>query len=333
MHGIVLPAMLAAAMVAATNDTARTSSELLRPTGRQTAVRTSRNTASVTTLDSSAPRLRNVRELAEQNKRSRADWGRVLTDIVRRLPADSRYDEAYRRYIEAGDLVTAGHEWTHFLNEYLTLQSGVGTSSYYLLEGRYVSLADPEGLRGIVPSVPASLRGELHELYLVRNGSNAKIDPLYLLDEWVAYTNDLAVAVDQLASGKPLNEPHCKVIQSMTAGNVLEFTFYGFALGMAVQQYDPAYYNSSRGHALREFIAWNASRALELYQQAIERDELVRGDARHTRLMRSFRTGSDTAAMRAWVRRELGTAVADGWIGPDATRLSQADVDGAPIRQ
>src|SRR5205814_1315746 len=112
-------------------------------------------------------------------------------------------------------------------NEVLTLKAGVNKSAYYLLDGRYVTLADPEGLRGFLPHIPASLRGELYDLYLVENGGNARVDPLYLFDEWSAYTNDVTLAVDQLGAGKPLNTAHRGAVQPHTAGNVLEFMFYG----------------------------------------------------------------------------------------------------------
>ena len=251
-----------------------------------------------------------------QTTRSSREWGTVLTDIARHLPDQERYQDAFRRYIEAGDLVTAGHEWTHFLNEVLTLKAGVNRSAYYLLNGRFMTLTDPEGLRGYLPRIPASLKGELYDLYLVQNGSNAKVDPLYLFDEWSAYTNDVTLAVDQLEEGKPLDSNHRGAVQPHTAGNVIEFMFYGFAVGMAVREHDRAYYNGPEGSKLREFIVLNAERSIGIHEKAMCHSELSKGDQRNEDLIHSFRTSPDTAEMRNFVKRELGGEIADVLLGP-----------------
>lgn len=266
----------------------------------------------------------------EQTTRSSDAWGRTLTDIARHLPATPRYEDAFRRYTRAGDLVTAGHEWTHFLNEHLGLQAGSGKSCYYVLNNRFITLSDPERLRGIVPHVPASLRGNLYQLYLVDNRSNAAVDPLYLFDEWTAYANDVTVAVSQLNEGKLLNPFDRRAVQTQTAGNVLEFTFYGFAVGMAVKQYDLPYYTSAEGAKLREFITFNARRSMEIYRRALLRPELSQGDRRNAALLNNFRAAADTAAMRAWVRADLGDDIAStfgfdritpaGFTAPPAAR-------------
>lgn len=250
--------------------------------------------------------LASLRSFPEQTGRTSGNWGGVLTDIARHLPNDRTNQDAFAKYTQAGDLVTAGHEWTHFLNAYLSCRSGVGMSCYYLLSNRYVVLRIPEGMRGIVPNVPASMRSELYDLYCVQNSSNARVDPLYLFDEWTAYTNDVTVAVDQLDNGKPLNPFESRAIQPQTAGNVLEFMFYGFAVGMTVKAYDPGYYASPEGQKLREFIRWNAQRSLEAYGKALLREEISHGDSRHASLMRNFRNSADTAEMRTWVRKDLG---------------------------
>lgn len=271
-----------------------------------------------------------LKHLPEQAARSGRDWGRVLTDIARRLPTSRRYQDAFQRYIRSGDLVTAGHEWTHFLNEYLASISGVNRSAFYLLDGRYMTLACPERMRGIVPNVPDSLRGDLYDLYLVRNGGNARVDPLYLFDEWTAYINDVTIAVDQLDQGKPLNPFSPSAIQTKTAGNVLEFMFYGFAVGMAVQKHDPGYYSSEEGKRLRDFITLNAERSLDAYARALRWEELSRGDTRHAELTRRFRSASDTSEMRAWVKRELGVDL-DTALGRSVALAASSRGEGAGL--
>jgi hypothetical protein len=255
-------------------------------------------------------RLLQIQTHPEQTHRSHENWGSVLTDIARRLPTTGTYQDAFIRYTREGDLVTAGHEWTHFLNAYLSSRAGSGKSAFYMLEGRYVTLTIPDGLRGVVPHVPPSLRGVLYDLYLVQNSGNAQVDPLYLLDEWTAYANDVTIAVDQLNRGKPLNPFNPTAIQPEAAGNVLEFMFYGFALGMAVKQYDPAYYQSYEGRRLRDFIALTAYRSLDIHAKGVRWREINRGDSRNTTLLSHFRNAADTAAMRAWVTSDLGEDLA-----------------------
>jgi len=273
-----------------------------------------------------------LRHHPEQTVRSSERWGSVLTDIARHLPASARYEDAFQRYTRAGDLVTAGHEWTHFLNEYLSSQSGNDLSAFYVLGSRYFVLSIPRKLLGIVPEVPRTLRGELYDLYLVQNSGNARVDPLYLLDEWTAYSNDVTIAVDQLSEGKSLNPFHPEAIQTMTAGNVLEFTFYGFALGMAVKKHDPAYYASEEGQKLRDFIAFNARRSMEIYGQALQRSELSDGDSRNLTMMRHFRDAADTATMRAWVATDLGEDLA-GLLGLHPRNSAALGNGPAPARQ
>ena len=265
----------------------------------------------------------------EQSARSNEKWGSVLADIARHLPSDRRYQDAYSRYMQAGDLVTAGHEWTHFLNEYLTLKSGGGTSAYYLLGNNYVTLADPDGLRGHVPRIPCSLRGDLYDLYLVQNAGNARIDPLYLFDEWAAYTNDVAVAVDQLESGKPLNRFDRRIIQPRTAANVLEFMFYGYAVGMSVKEHDPRYYRSEEGNKLRGFIRLNARRSMDIYRKGLQHDELSRGEFAQPLAHAPFPTFLRHRGDVRWVRNELGGDLVNTLAEVEASSVSAWSARGS----
>lgn len=270
---------------------------------------------------SSASSPQSLKTYPEQNQRSNKNWGHALTDVARHLPAGAEYQDAYRRFTQEYDLITAGHEWTHFLNAYL---SGSGTSAYYVMANRHMTLTDPEGLRGIVPDVPASLRGDLYRLYLVQNRGSARFDPLYLFNEWTAYANDVTVAVDQLAEGKPLNPFVPAETQPYTAGDLLEFTFYGCAVGMAVKKHDPGYYAGEAGQKLREFIAFNALRSLDVYRKALRRVELNQGDSRNPRLLTNFRRSADTAEMRAWVKSDLDKDLANALLGVEASAGSGA---------
>lgn len=265
---------------------------------------------------------KSLKKYPEQNQRSNRNWSPALTDIARHLPAGAEYDGAYRRFTEDYDLVTAGHEWTHYLNAYLCER---GAAAYYLMGNKYITLAVPQKLRGILPDVPASLRGNLYQLYFVQTGLvSSRFDPLYLFNEWTAYANDVTVAIDQLALGKPLNPFMPDATQPNTAGNVLEFTFYGCAVGMAVKKHDPQYYASEAGQKLREFITLNAVRSLEVYRKALKRVELNQDDARNPKLLSDFRRSADTAEIRAWVKADLDKDLANALLGVESSADSGA---------
>jgi hypothetical protein len=260
---------------------------------------------------------KSLRKFPEQNQRSNKNWSPALTDIARHLPAGAEYQEAYRRFTEDYDLITAGHEWTHYLNAHLCERE---TTAYYVMGNKYITLAVPKKLRGILPDIPASLRGHLYQLYFVEHGLvSSRFDPLYLFNEWTAYANDVTVAIDQLALGKPLNPFMPDATQPHTAGNVLEFTFYGCAVGMAVKKHDPQYYASEAGQRLREFITFNARRSLEVYGKALRRVELNQDDARNPKLLRDFRHSADAAEMRAWIKADLDKDLANALLGAEGT--------------
>ena len=300
--------------------TAATSHQQVQPSSRAAAGGSARqaedaNFAKGPVSRSSASTPKNLKMYPEQNQRSNKNWGRALTDIARHLPAGAEYDGAYRRFTEDYDLVTAGHEWTHYLNAYLCEHE---TTAYYLMGNKYITLAVPKKLRGILPDVPGCLQGNLYKLYFVTARASARFDPLYLFNEWTAYANDVTVAVDQLAEGKPLNPFMPDATQPYTAGNVLEFTFYGCAVGMAVKKHDPQYYASEAGQKLRDFITFNALRSLEVYGKALKRVELNQDDARNPKLLNDFRRSADTAEMRAWVKADLDTDLANALLGAES---------------
>jgi hypothetical protein len=265
---------------------------------------------------SSASGPKDLKTYPEQNQRSNRNWSPALTDIARHLPAGAEYDGVYRRFTEDYDLVTAGHEWTHYLNACLCEYE---TTAYYVMGNKYITLPVPKKLRGCLPDIPTCLQGKLYELYFVKARESARFDPLYLLNEWTAYTNDVTVAVDQLAEGKPLNPFVPGETQPDTAGNVLEFTFYGCAVGMAVKKHDPEYYASEAGQKLREFITFNALRSLDVYGKALRREALNQGDSRNPKLLSNFRRSADTAEMREWVKADLDKDLANALLGVEGS--------------
>ena len=143
--------------------------------------------------------------------------------------------------------------------------------------------------------VPASLRGSRFGTYIT-GASSWDDTPLYIFDEWVAYTNGSEVAVNLARAGL------WRYGWRDGVAGTLEFTAYALALGMAVEAGDPAYF---RDHTqFRAFLAWNVRRAMDLYRigSVIESFRWDTQDAYY----RALRESPDAEALRAFARRVYG---------------------------
>src|SRR5262249_31595494 len=87
---------------------------------------------------------------------------------------------------------------------------------------------------------------------------------LHLWDEWDAYTNGAAVAVDRYTRGLDRFPPGT-VDDNVFA--VLEFTVYALTTGMAVGLYHPVRFAADS--QLRAFLAWQTERAMAVFRAGI----------------------------------------------------------------
>ena len=238
----------------------------------------------------------------EQHAESSPGWGAALTDVLRHLPA------SYGHYYRDSDPITSAHETTHGINAHLRNHfndTGRLANAFYLMEDRAIVLVEP-GIRksAVAPYVPASLRGSRYDLYVV--GMSAWDDrPLYIVDEWVAYTNGGAVGVDMVASGL-----WTRGWRDGVAGT-LEFTVYSLALAMAVEEADPTYWATSL--QFRELVAWLARRAMDVYRQGAAMPDFAWD--RMATFERALRESPDAEPMRAFVRRTYGETWAREVLG------------------
>ena len=237
-----------------------------------------------------------------QQSRSNAAWGAALTDIINHLPA------SYGNTYADSDLVTYGHETTHGINSHArnnlngTMRRANG---FYVLNDRVAIIVEP-GIRksAVARYVPASLRGTRYSTYVT--GQTAWDDtPLYIFDEWVAYTNGSEVAMNLSRAGL------WRYGWRDAVAGTLEFTVYALALGMAVEAGDPSYF---RDHTqFRAFLAWNARRAMELFRAGAA-TESFRYDAQDA-MYRALRESADAEALREFARRVWGRAWAAEVLG------------------
>ena len=232
---------------------------------------------------------------ASQHERVRTRWGDVLTDIVQHLP--TTYGDTYAD----PDFVTYGHETTHGIHAHLRNNfdaTGRATNAFYVLEGRAVFVVEPAIRKSEVAFfVPESLRGPRYELYVVGAGERED-SPLYIWDEWVAYTNGGAVGVDRVHAGL-----WTEGWRDAVAGP-LELTVYAIAVAMAVEELDPVYFREYR--QFREFLAFHARRAMDIYREGAAMETFA-AEEQETYL-RALWESEDAEAMRAFVTRHFGSA-------------------------
>jgi len=233
----------------------------------------------------------------EQHTADDAAWGSVLTDIVRHLPRS--YGDTYFD----SDRITHGHETTHGINSHVRNylnDTGTRANGFYCLRDRAVVVVEPAIRKSRVAAyVPASLRGSRFDLYIT--GSSSWDDtPLYVFDEWIAYTNGGEVGVDRVRSGL-----WTEGWRDGVAGQ-LEFTVYAMALGMAVEAHDPDYFRTNT--QFRELLAWNARRAMRVFREGREM-EVFRWDTQDA-YYRALRESPDAEELRSFVRRTFGDAYA-----------------------
>lgn len=224
---------------------------------------------------------------------SNSTWGPLLTDIENHLP--SSYGTQYRDQSPS----THAHETTHGINSHIRNylnKTGRKANGFYVGNNRAVVLIEPNLRKSAaVPFVPNSLRGSRFNLYLL--GMGAWDDtPLYIFDEWVAYTNGALVAVDQAKRGLWR--------QGWTDGvyGALEFTAYSFALAMAVAQRDPQYF--AKYPQFKAFMAFQAKRAMDAFRAGRNLKEF-KYDKQET-FSRNLVSGSDSAPMRDFIKKNWG---------------------------
>ncbi|RME23299.1 MAG: hypothetical protein D6806_11530 [Deltaproteobacteria bacterium] len=236
------------------------------------------------------------------NDYSDPGWGNVLTDIVRHCPA-----EWVQTYWDS-DKVTHGHETTHGINSYLRNyenSTGQRANGFYVLENRAAIIVEP-GIwkHQAAEFVPAELRGDRFDMYVT--GQTAWDDaPLYLFDEWTAYTNGTAVAVDLYEAGA------WNYGWRDACMGTIEFVVYSVALAMAVEKYDPNYFSGYE--QFKAFLGWQLERSVELFRRCSKMEPFAWD--RQDRYFAALR-GTAGEPLRQFLGRVFGTDWVDDLLAP-----------------
>ena len=227
------------------------------------------------------------------NSQTDGSWGSILTDIVQHCPSEwvSIYWDS--------DKVTHGHETTHGINAHIRNNynnTGRQANGFYCLNNLAAIVIEPNIRKSnIAAYVPGNLQGSRYSLYIL--GSPDWDDsPLYIWDEWVAYTNGTAVAIDLVNSGLWHYE-----WRDACAGTI-EFVAYALAVGMAVEALDPGYFSSNE--QFHAFMTWQLDRSASLFRQC----RLMSDFSWDTQdqYYQNLRTSPDAETMRQFVIRTFG---------------------------
>ncbi len=225
------------------------------------------------------------------------DWGPFLTDIENHLP------ECYGDKYSSDDPITHAHETTHGINSHLTdhyNHTGKSAYGFYVGDDRAVVLVEPKvKLSQVAAVIPKSVRGSRYKLYLKEQQKYFENHPLYVFDEWTAYTNGARVGIEQAERSTEGWDRRCDAVVG-----ALELGIYSLGLARAVEQHDPEYLE--RYPQFREFLAHELRRSMAIYNRGI-----VMGPFRWDRRLEvNLVRGEDTRELR----RTL-----DDLYGPDLT--------------
>lgn len=191
-----------------------------------------------------------------------AKLGEKLSDIESHMPAGHIYKD--------NDFVTYCHETCHGIHS--NIRGKYKTDGYYLFGNAAAIFKSPKvTISQVIPFIRH--RGGVFNLYIVQQQRYWNNDPLYILDEWVAYSNGSWVGIElDLKRGESLEY-------------ALEFNFYVEALKKAIEKHDPNYNKEE----LWKFIDWQTRRTFALVK--ISKGTNMESD-NHDALMEKFKNSA-----------------------------------------
>lgn len=211
-------------------------------------------------------------------------------------------------YGDQNGRLTNVHETTHGINSYVRNSNSSGRgkiNGFYVLEGRGVVLDEPRlTMEDAKRFVPQTLRADRWQLYMVQQLRHWNDTPTYICDEWVAYTNEAAAAVDDVRKGR-YRSPNGMIVDGVYG--TLEFSIYTIGLCMAVKEKDPVYWQTNQ--QFKNFVIWELKNSQKYFLEGRVMKEFR--FEKQDRFLLEFLQGRDCEAMRKFVRDELDGAFLD----------------------
>lgn len=239
-----------------------------------------------------------------QPLRQVSNLGKVLSDVEGHLKAGHIYRDS--------DKITWTHEGTHGINSDLRQKFSRGgncciaymdnkpvfkslehINGFYVLNNKACIINEPQSsVTAAAHEVPRSLQGTSFNLYMVQQARSWNDSPLYIFDEFSAYTNGSDCRLDL-----GIQQRQESTLQ------MLEFGVYAMCLAKACNSDDPQFKN---------FLRWQLTRAMKIY-----RDSKVKLDNadRHDAYLEKLRSSSDADGLRQFVRGYFGSSWAKKVLG------------------
>jgi len=182
-------------------------------------------------------------------RRPAADMPPILADAFARL----RDAERQRDPLDPGDHVTWSHECCHGVSALADIANGPRHErhSIYVGDGLTVNFGHPKlTIREIAAAIPPEDRtgpyGTMATTYLVEQAGDWNDRPIYLVEEWVAYTHGAICRQQAGFAGRPDTVWRAKVFERWIR-----------VLARLARERDPGYREIEK---LEAFIEWNAGR-------------------------------------------------------------------------
>jgi len=207
--------------------------------------------------------------------------GDVLGDVESRMPRGHIYTDS--------DQITWTHETTHGLHS--RWRQYFNKPCLYVLKGRLCVLTHPNiRLSDVAAQVSPSLRGNGYQ-YLVQQQRYWNNEPLYVFDEWVAYTNGVAAILD-------LEEKGLLRRSDRSYGHDLEKMVQFMNYSLVVTQL------GGEDEKLTSFVQWHCERVRALLLKAEKSKVIDPSISKET--LRRLRQSPDAATLRDFCRSHFG---------------------------
>jgi hypothetical protein len=161
------------------------------------------------------------------------------------------------------DPITWGHETTHGVNSYVRNTYGKQRQNGFYVGGGQAIVLDEPALRLSDVVVPTKLRGSRYQLYFVQQQKDWNNEPLYICDEWVAYTNGSTVGLEWQGFGNQRDDMI----------SCVEFSGYALSLAATISHLDPGYFK--RCPQFKDFLSHELKRSIGVYSKGIERPDFA----------------------------------------------------------
>lgn len=233
-----------------------------------------------------------------------SESGTVYGDVISHVQGNPHGD--------ANGRSTNAHETTHSINSEIKsshYNQSVNCNGFYVLEGRGVVLQEPKiKMSNIVQFVPQNLRSYRWHLYMENNILEWNDTPTYIFDEWTAYVNGGACAVDDVKQNKYVGGWRDAV------SGCCDFSIYAIALAMSVKKNDPEYW--IKNNQFKNFVIWELKNAQKIFIEG----RIIKNFKWKVQddLLLEFLTSQSAEEMRQFCKFELDGVWID--IKPDLIR-------------